>query len=79
MTIVNDDARIVNKLEASLIDKARVLIYDRHMFIVQAMGEIDGERKVLKGLGVFQKIPTFQEVVQHYGNLTFCQLAISPT
>ena len=36
MTIVNDDARVINKLEASLIDGARVVIYDRHMFIVQA-------------------------------------------
>ncbi len=36
MTIVNDDSRVVNKLEASLIDDARVVIYNRHMFIVQA-------------------------------------------
>ncbi len=36
MTIVNDDDRIVNKLDASLTDDARVVIYDRHMFIVQA-------------------------------------------
>ncbi len=34
--IVNDDSSIVNKLETSLIDDARVIIYDRHMFIVQA-------------------------------------------
>ncbi len=38
MTIVNDDSRVVNKLEASLTDNARVVIYDRHMFIVQATG-----------------------------------------
>jgi hypothetical protein len=36
MTIVNDDSRVVNKLEASLTDNTRVVIYDRHMFIVQA-------------------------------------------
>ncbi len=36
MMIVNDDARIVNKLDASLTDNARVIIYDRHRFIVQA-------------------------------------------
>ncbi len=36
MTIVNDNARVVNKLEASLTADARVVIYDRHMFIVQA-------------------------------------------
>jgi hypothetical protein len=36
MTIVNDNSRVVNKLEASLTDDARVIIYDRHMLIVQA-------------------------------------------
>ncbi len=36
MTIINDDSRIVNKLEASLTDDARVIIYISHMFIVQA-------------------------------------------
>jgi hypothetical protein len=36
MTIINDNSRVVNKLEASLTDDARVVIYDRHMFIVQA-------------------------------------------
>jgi hypothetical protein len=38
MTIINDDSRVVNKLEASLTDNARVVIYNRHMFIVQAIG-----------------------------------------
>jgi hypothetical protein len=33
MMIVNDDSRVVNKLEASLTDNARVVIYNRHMFI----------------------------------------------
>ncbi len=36
MTLVNDDSRVVNKLETSLTDDAKVVIYDRHMFIVQA-------------------------------------------
>ncbi len=36
VTIVSDDSRVVNKLEASLTDDARVIIYNRHMFIVQA-------------------------------------------
>ncbi len=40
MTIVNNDSKVINKLEASLIDGARVVIYDRHMFIVQAIGEL---------------------------------------
>ncbi len=34
--ILNDDSNIVNKLETSLTDDARVVIYDHHMFIVQA-------------------------------------------
>ncbi len=36
ITIVNDNSSVINKLETSLIDEARVVIYDRHMFIVQA-------------------------------------------
>jgi hypothetical protein len=36
MKIVNDDSRVINKLETSLTDDARVVIYDRQMFIVQA-------------------------------------------
>ncbi len=38
MTIVNDDSRAVNKLEASLTDDARIVIYNRHMFNVKATG-----------------------------------------
>ena len=34
--IVNDNSTVVNKLETSLFDDARVVIYYRHMFIVQA-------------------------------------------
>ncbi len=40
MTIVNGDSRIVYKLVASLTDDARVAIYDRQMFIVQATSDI---------------------------------------
>jgi hypothetical protein len=36
MTIVNDDSRVINKLEASMTDDNRVVIYDCHMSIVQA-------------------------------------------
>ncbi len=39
MTIVNDDSRVINKLESSLTDDASIIIYDRHMFIVQATGQ----------------------------------------
>ncbi len=37
ITIVNDNSRVGNKLETSLTDDARVVIYDRHMFIEQAI------------------------------------------
>jgi hypothetical protein len=32
--IINDDSRVINKLEASLADDARLIIYDLHRFIV---------------------------------------------
>jgi hypothetical protein len=36
--IVNDDSSVVNKFEDSITDDARVVIYNRHIFIVQALG-----------------------------------------
>jgi len=36
ITIVNDDSRVVNKVETLLTDDARVVIHDHHMFIVKA-------------------------------------------
>ncbi len=38
MAIINDDSRVINKLEASLTNDARVVNYDRHMMIVEATG-----------------------------------------
>ncbi len=38
MMIVNDDSRVITKLETSLPDNARVVTYDRDMFIVQTTG-----------------------------------------
>ncbi len=38
MTIVKDDSRVATKLETSVTDNTRVVIYDHHMFIVQATG-----------------------------------------
>ncbi len=40
MMIVNDDSRIITKLETSLTGDARVVIYDRHMFIVLMAGSV---------------------------------------
>ncbi len=42
MKIVNDDSRVVNKFETSPTDDARIVIYDCHMFIVQAIGAVLG-------------------------------------
>jgi hypothetical protein len=36
MTIVNDDSRVITKLETSLTDDARVVIYNCHMLMVKA-------------------------------------------
>jgi hypothetical protein len=53
--VVNDDSRVFNKLEASLTDDARVVIYDHHMFIVQAIALSDtmsfGQKSVGQYLG----------------------------
>ncbi len=38
ITIITDNSSIVDKLETSLINDARFVIYDCHMFIVQATG-----------------------------------------
>ncbi len=34
MMIINDDSRVINKLETSLTDEARVVIYNCHVFMV---------------------------------------------
>jgi hypothetical protein len=36
--IVNDDSSIVSNWSFKLIDNARVIIYDRNMFVIQATG-----------------------------------------
>jgi len=36
ITVVNYNSSVVNKCVASLSDDARVVIYDRHVFVVQA-------------------------------------------
>jgi hypothetical protein len=40
MKIVKDDSRVINKLETPLTDDARVVIYDRHMFIIPDTGVV---------------------------------------
>ena len=39
-TIINYASSIINKLEALLTDNARVVIYDCHVFIVQATVDV---------------------------------------
>jgi len=36
MTIINDDSSVVSKWSFKLIDDPRVVIYERHRFIIQA-------------------------------------------
>jgi hypothetical protein len=38
MMIVNDNSSVVSEQSFLLIDDARGLIYDRHLFIIQATG-----------------------------------------
>ncbi len=52
ITIVNDNSRVINKLETSLTDDARVIIYNLLMFIVQATRHREG----FKLLGAMTKI-----------------------
>jgi hypothetical protein len=35
MTIINDDSSVVSEQSLKLVDDGRVIIYDRHMFIIQ--------------------------------------------
>jgi hypothetical protein len=44
MTIVNDDSSIIIKRSFKLIDTAKGVIYDCHMFIVQAADDVFYER-----------------------------------
>jgi hypothetical protein len=64
MTIINDDARIINKLDSSLTDDARVIIYDRHMFIVQATGHRSVGNRWLR----------FENTVAYYNSILACLL-----
>jgi hypothetical protein len=64
MTIVNDGARIINKLDSSLTDEARVFIYDHHMFIVHATGHRSVGKRWLR----------FENSVAYYNSILACLL-----
>ncbi len=55
--IINYDSSIVNKPRASLTDDTRFVIYDRHMFIVQAT-DVSEKMETL----VFSQLFTFFKV-----------------
>ncbi len=62
MTIINDDSRVVNKLEASVTDNAWVVIYDRLMFIVQATDlKTQKNLNILKIFVIKLRIAGFQD------------------
>jgi hypothetical protein len=70
MMIVNDDSRVVNKLEASLTDDARVIIYDRHVFIVPAIGcSFKTLHFIRKNKLVFVSEKPFQRSLMEQSNL----------
>ncbi len=46
MTIVNDDSSVVSVQSFQLIDNARGIIYNRHMFIIQATGSFVDKDKI---------------------------------
>ncbi len=50
-TIVKDDSRVITRLETSLTDYARVVIYDRHMFIVQATASGNEQHSSIEIIG----------------------------
>ncbi len=56
--IVNYASRVVNKLEALLTDDARVVIYNRHVFIVQVTGSSTFSQKTF-GLQPFVRHNTW--------------------
>jgi hypothetical protein len=67
MIIVNDDARVVNKLEALITDDHRVIIYDRHMLIVQATGNINWRGR-LNTINLLTRVACFSKKVNNVFN-----------
>jgi hypothetical protein len=56
MTIINYASSVVNKLEALLTDNARVVIYNRHVFIVQATEVIEEEEGDVSLLNILARL-----------------------
>ncbi len=49
--IIDDDSSVINKLETSVIDNASVIIYDRHMLIVQATSKTFKDQNITNESG----------------------------
>ncbi len=49
VTIVNDDTSVISEWSPKLIDDARVVIYDRNMFIIQVTGHQGHSSQRAKG------------------------------
>ncbi len=47
VTIVINDSSVISKWSFKLIDDPRVIIYDRHRFIIQATGLLDNPQNVI--------------------------------
>ncbi len=94
MTIVNDNSRVVNKLDASLTDDDRVVIYDRHMFVVPATDPmwlwykiapmtkttayVTVRKELLSGLNQVHYWRSFCETFKHYNLLARPACLASP-
>jgi hypothetical protein len=75
LTIMNDDSSIVNKGSFKLIDDARVIIYDRNRFIIQATGVSCRMSSLSNGTSCFgNKLERFKNV---YGGSMTRQVEIS--
>jgi hypothetical protein len=59
---------VINKFEASLTDDARVIIYERHMFMVQATGIVNAQKSILtiQFLAVISRYFTVLELYYQY-------------
>jgi hypothetical protein len=64
--IIDDDSSVINNLETSPIDNARVIIYDRHMLIVQATSKNFKDQNSRNESGSITsqlKPPTLEQVI----------------
>ncbi len=65
MTIVNEDSIVIIKWSSKLIDAARGVIYDRHIFIVQATVEHDDILQNDNQLNNTQKNGVIRQLLYH--------------